>query len=198
MFVFLCCEGKQRPNWSRSGVEWNCMVPSCRGPGWSKDLDSVWLSLLVHQLLQAGSGGLQVLPTCSWLWIPELADSCLHPSLRQLWQVTAEWLLSMVLCCNGISWEGELQICFWGDCFLALDVRDLRDCMSAHQIGEIICLQVALLFTASFLSFFLFTASWLLLFVAGDCALHYLHHCQHWKTRKTSFACSINMLVVVT
>lgn len=49
------------------------------------------LRLAVPQLLQAGSSGLQVpLPTCSCLWVPELADSCLHPSPSQLWQVAAE------------------------------------------------------------------------------------------------------------
>lgn len=65
------------------------------------------------QLLQAGSGGLQVpLLTCSYLWGPELAASHLHPSLSLLCQAAAEAadttpLHGLVLLQNNrISWEG--------------------------------------------------------------------------------------------
>lgn len=71
------------------------------------------LRLAVPQLLQAGSSGLSIpLPTCSWLWVPELADSCLHPSPRLLWWVAAEAADTtplrglVVLHSCRISWEG--------------------------------------------------------------------------------------------
>lgn len=71
------------------------------------------LRLAVPQLLQAGSGGLQVpLLTCSYLWGPELAASHLHPSLSLLCQAAAEAadttpLHGLVLLQNNrISWEG--------------------------------------------------------------------------------------------
>lgn len=74
------------------------------------------LRLAVPQLLQAGLGGLQIpLPTCSWLWVPELEDSHLHPSPRQLWQVAAEAADTTLLHClvllhsYRISWEGTTR-----------------------------------------------------------------------------------------
>lgn len=100
MFVFLCYEGKQRPSCPRSGVE-------LHGPQLQEELAGARTWIVCDSETCCPSGGLQIpFPTCSWLWVSELAVRCLHPSPRWLCSRYHSSPRSWLLHSYRISWEG--------------------------------------------------------------------------------------------